>query len=357
MNINLFLNDGILTIAKTASRFYLKNQNGRHFLTNLTKSLINNASKRESYEKNGTHIPPFLIASIASVYNLHCTGCYARAGGSCSDSPSANEMSTKQWEDIFAEALTLGISFILLAGGEPLLRRDIIDICKNFPEIVFPVFTNGTLIDEQYISLFDKHRNIIPVLSIEGTANDTDIRRGNGIAGQMELLMDKLEQRGILYGLSVTVTSQNLATVTDQSFVSSLHKKGCGILFYVEYVPISANTESLVLSEQDLAFLEKKTKQLKSEFKSLILLSFPGDEKHMGGCLAAGRGFFHINPTGGAEPCPFSPYSVQNLKNASILDTLKSDFFKEVREIEERDTKHSGGCTLFRMRSEVETLL
>ncbi|MDR1136342.1 MAG: hypothetical protein LBL49_09235 [Clostridiales Family XIII bacterium] len=36
---------------------------------------------------------------------------------------------------------------------------------------------------------------------------------------------------------------------------------------------------------------------------------------------------------GGAEPCPFSPYSAMNLKTQSILEVLHSPFFEKVREI------------------------
>lgn len=48
----------------------------------------------------------------------------------------------------------------------------------------------------------------------------------------------------------------------------------------------------------------------------MVFLSFSGDEKYVGGCLAAGRGFFHINANGEVEPCPFSPYSDVNSKES-----------------------------------------
>ena len=87
------------------------------------------------------------------------------------------------------------------------------------------------------------------------------------------------------------------------------------------------------------------------------MLSFPGDEESMGGCLAAGRGFFHINAAGGAEPCPFSPYSELNVKERSIIEVLQSQFFCKVREISAAEAgNHDGGCTLFQFKNDVAAL-
>lgn len=63
----------------------------------------------------------------------------------------------------------------------------------------------------------------------------------------------------------------------------------------------------------------------------MVYLSFPGDEKGTGGCVAAGRGFFHINSHGGAEPCPFSPYSDINVRDTSLKAALNSHLFTELR--------------------------
>lgn len=81
-----------------------------------------------------------------------------------------------------------------------------------------------------------------------------------------------------------------------------------------------------------------------------------GDEQFMGGCLAAGRGFFHISPGGAAEPCPFSPFSKLNVRETSLREVLQSPFFQQVREIEARAQEHHGGCTLFLHEAEVKEL-
>ena len=356
MNLSSFLNGGIMKIADTAARFYLGNRRGQAFLFGAVGALRKSARVREQSEKNGTHIPPFLIASVASRCNLHCAGCYARATGGCCE--NKNELAASDWRRIFAQAEEIGVSFILLAGGEPLLNRDIIEAAADFPRLVFPIFTNGTLIDESYINLFDEHRNLIPVLSLEGDGARTDARRGAGVAEKVRAAAEDLKSRGILYGASITVTRENMREVTQPSFARALREGGCGVAFYVEYVPAEENTEQLVLTQEDLATLQTRVDALRADVGGMIVLSFPGDEEKMGGCLAAGRGFFHINSTGGAEPCPFSPFSQMNLREHALLDVIRSDFFTAVREIGAAEAEnHSGGCALFNHQSEVAAFL
>lgn len=360
LKLNDFMNNGIKNIADTAARFYLGNRKGQAFALNLVSAIRKSAKIREQYEQRGIHIPPFLIASVTASCNLHCTGCYAWQNGGCGGSEPQGLMDISDWKRIFTEAADTGISFILIAGGEPLLRREVIELAAQFKNIIFPIFTNGTLMDESYLSLFDQHRNLIPVLSIEGDAAKTDSRRGEGVFEKISQAAAQLKKRGILFGVSITVTTENQTEVTTDEFADQLYESGCGLAFYVEYVPAEKNTEHLILQETELEQLAQRIDALRQNKKNqgMIILSFPGNEAAMGGCLAAGRGFFHINASGGAEPCPFSPYSELSLKEKSLIEVLQSSFFDKVREISaSKALSHQGGCTLFQVESDVRQAL
>lgn len=356
MDLDVYMEQGIHAITKTVSRFYLKSKNGRHFILKFIPNLKRSEKIRRRYKEQGVNIPPFLIASITSECNLHCSGCYARADGMCGEVKKEEEMTNAHWEKIFRESENLGISFILLAGGEPLYKRELIKLAGTFKNIAFPIFTNGTLIDEEYSQIFDENRNLIPVLSIEGTGEETDLRRGEGVTEKIEKAMAEFKKKNILFAASITVTTQNFIAVSSNDYVSHLREEGCGIIFYVEYVPVEKGTENLVLSEPEIKFLDNNILKIKNEYTDLSLLSFPGDEKYMGGCLAGGRGFFHIDPIGKAEPCPFSPYSKMNLKENAIIEVIKSPFFKEIQKITGEED-HNGGCTLFRVEEKVKKLM
>lgn len=86
-------------------------------------------------------------------------------------------------------------------------------------------------------------------------------------------------------------------------------------------------------------------------------MSFPGDEKYTGGCLAAGRGFFHINANGDAEPCPFSPYSDISVRDHSLLEVLDSRLFVKMRQSGMLLGEHTGGCLLFNKEDDVKKMI
>ncbi len=316
---------------------------------------------REAAQKEGRHIPPFLIASITTQCNLHCKGCYARANHSCYDrGPTENApqlLRAEQWERIFQQAADLGIGFILLAGGEPFVRRDVLTIAGEYPDILFPVFTNGTMIDLDYLDFLDQKRNIIPIISIEGGQETTDARRGAGIYQRLHSTMRELHSRGLLFGSSVTVTKQNLDEVLSDTFINELSAAGCKAIVYVEYVPIDHQTADLALDDQTRTRMAQRLDDARESHPELLMVSFPEDERKSGGCLAAGRGFFHINAFGGAEPCPFSPYSDINVADTSLLEALQSGLFQKLQRQGNLTQEHIGGCVLFAQEAQVKLLL
>jgi len=258
---------------------------------------------------------------------------------------------------IFSEADELGISFILLAGGEPMLRRDIIEAAGEHRNILFPIFTNGTFIDEKYFALFDHCRNLIPIMSIEGNREVTDARRGKGIYDRLIANMDAFQKRGLIFGASVTVTTENLKEVSSDSFIKSLSDRGCKAVIFVEFVPVTEESKELAPGEPEREYLAGEIKRLREQVPEMVFISFPGDEKSSGGCLAAGRGFFHINSHGGAEPCPFSPYSDVNIRETGLRGALHSPLFTALQSGDLLADDHKGGCVLYEKREHVQELL
>lgn len=352
-----YLSNGVENIIKDALRASLKNPKEILFLRRFSKHTRKASMIRQKHAENGQNIPAFLIASITSSCNLHCTGCYSRANDACSDNAPLNQLSSDEWSDIFLEAKELGISFIVLAGGEPMIREDVIVKASNYPEILFPIFTNGTMINDDYLKLFDKNRNLVPILSIEGDEEVTDSRRGEGVYSKLVDSMELMNKNNIIFGASLTFTKGNLSTLLSDEFIQRLHDFGCKVIFFIEYVPVDGETVELAPSDIERELLFNEINRLRKDYDNMLFLSFPGDEKTSGGCLAAGRGFFHINSHGGAEPCPASPYSDINVKDTSLLEALNSKLFKSLRDGGLLIDDHDGGCVLFEHEDEVKRLL
>ena len=88
-----------------------------------------------------------------------------------------------------------------------------------------------------------------------------------------------------------------------------------------------------------------------------VFVAVPWDEGQVGGCLSAGRGFVHINASGGVEPCPFAPYSDVSLTDSSLVDALRSPFLTRLRTMPELSGSAGGGCSLWINREQVEKVL
>lgn len=356
-DIQAYLTRGVEWVVADAIKATLKNPRESAFMLRFAAASRAASKRRAESEKAGAHIPPFLIASITSECNLHCAGCYSRCHHATVDSAPVAQLTGAEWLRIFREADEMGISFILLAGGEPLRRRDIVEAAGERPNVLFPIFTNGTLVDDGYLELFDRCRNLLPILSIEGNQEATDARRGHGIYDRLMATMDEFRKRGLVFGASVTATTENLKEVSSDSFVRSLSDRGCKAVVFVEFVPVAEESEELAPDDAGREYLAREIDRLRGRYPEMVFVSFPGDEKSSGGCLAAGRGFFHINSHGGAEPCPFSPYSDVNVRDKSLKEVLDSALFAALRSGGLLADDHRGGCVLHEKRDQVRALL
>ncbi len=311
------------------------------------------ASRTRAFQvEQGTPVPPLLIVSTTDACNLRCAGCYAQA---LRPSPKSG-LSDEKVRDILAEAEKLGVSAILLAGGEPLLQKNWLDALATHPYLAGLVFTNGTLLHGQWLDWFNLNRQILPVISLEGNAQTTDQRRGSGVFRLIMQNLQHMQKRNLPYGLSITLSRQNIEQVRSDELIAEFTGIGCRLFVFVEYVPVEAGTDELALTlPEKQAFIEWLS--IAQRKHSALFLIFPGDETPYGGCLASARGFVHISASGDLEPCPFAPYSDRNLNQVSLEAALRSDFLKAIRDHHELLQEGRGGCALWHHQDWVASVL
>lgn len=310
------------------------------------------AKIRGSWRAQGVEVPPMAIVSVTRSCNLKCKGCYAQA----LDRKEKKDLSPDRLSSIMSEAAGLGVGTVLVAGGEPLTVPGLFDITKKYPALTFALFTNGTIVDDGIAQTLVAQRHVVPVLSMEGDSCATDRRRGEGMAAKLDNAMALLKRKGLFFGASITVTRENITQILDESYIKGLYDKGCRLFFFVEYVPVAADTESLALTQVERDELNARTAKLRKKTGALFI-AFPGDEELFGGCLAAGRGFVHINAAGDLEPCPFAPYSDRSLAEGSLKSALRSPLLQKIRQNHANLKETSGGCALWTEREWVETLV
>jgi len=298
------------------------------------------ALRRAAAAREGRSVPPVLIASVTRRCNLDCAGCYSKELRP--QGRSSVELSDERFLELFREAVSLGVGSIMLAGGEPLLRRSLLERTAEIGGLIAPVFTNGTLVDAAWLDLFSAG-SLIPIFSIEGEAAFTARRRGAGIHEAVVEQTARLRERGTPFGISVTLTSRNFETVLAPSFLEWIDGLGASALFFVEYVPAAPGTEDLALGPELHAVLCADERLGGLPYPVLRL---PGDEAASGGCLAAGRGFIHLAPDGRVEACPFAPYSDRSAASIGLAEALDSPLMAAIRERHGELDSSGGGCTL-----------
>jgi MoaA/NifB/PqqE/SkfB family radical SAM enzyme len=310
------------------------------------------ARRRAREARDGLHVPPIAIFSITNRCNLRCKGCYAQA----IRGDAADEISEERMRGIVEEADELGISFFVIAGGEPLTRPEIVDIARNHPRVIFLLITNGLLLDDELIAKLTRLHNVVPVLSIEGNQVETDERRGGGVHERLREKMELLRRAGIFFSLSFTVTRSNFDTVTDTEFLENAVQAGCRLFFHVEYTPIRAGTDDWVITDGQRESMKRLVASFRARFPA-VFIAVPWDEEEQGGCLASGRGFVHISASGDLEPCPFAPYSDANVLHVPLREALGSRFLRLMRQNHGAFAEMEGGCALWKNREAVEALL
>lgn len=350
--LTIEFNHGIRELVKDALRISVSKPSLAWFLWRTARHQRAAGHRRLTWERRGVHVPPFMIVSVTSRCNLNCKGCYSRAQHRSAD----EEMSTELLRRVLTEARELGVSIVLLAGGEPLVRQDILDVTGDFPDILFPMFTNGLLIDDQVSERLQRQKNVIPVISLEGYENQTDDRRGEGVHRHLQAIIARIRGQSIFLGTSLTVTRENYNTITSDQFIRKLIASGCKVIFYIEYIPVREGTEDWVPTREQRVQLTKTLDTMRASYPGLFI-AFPGDEEAMGGCLSSGRGFVHVSSQGDLEPCPFAPYSDTSLKDMPLREALRSRFLRTIRENHDRLHETEGGCALWQEREWVQSVL
>lgn len=220
--------------------------------------------------------------------------------------PSTATSSTWSYEDIDSiinQANELGTHVFIYTGGEPLVRKaDLIRLCDAHPDSAFLCFTNATLIDRDFVEEVARVKNFIPIISAEGSEETTDARRGEGTYQKIDRAMDLLKARGIPFGVSICYTSQNADAVCTEEYYDWLIDKGVFFAWIFTYMPVGRDSPAeLMPSPQQREMLYDFNHAMRHE-KPLLTLDFQNDGEFVGGCIAGGRRYLHINASGDVEP-------------------------------------------------------
>ena len=292
----------------------------------INASLIGTPITIENQEKYGCNIPWAILMDPTSACNLHCTGCWAAEYG------NKLNLTLDELDSIIRQGKELGTYIYIYSGGEPLVRKnDLIKLCEKHKDCAFLAFTNGTLIDDAFADEMLRVKNFVPAISIEGFEEATDFRRGAGTYHKVIEAMQRLKQRKLLFGISCCYTSKNAEVIGSEEYIDSMIDIGAKFAWLFTYMPIGADAvPELMVSAEQRKFMYDQIHKFR-QTKPLFTMDFWNDGDAVGGCIAGGRGYCHINANGDVEPCAFVHYSDSNIREKTLLEAYRSPLFMAYR--------------------------
>ena len=299
---------------------------------------------RKMREVHDCNIPWLILMDPTSACNLHCTGCWAAEYG------NKLNLSFDELDSIVTQGKELGIYFYMMTGGEPLVRKaDIIKLCEKHNDCAFHCYTNGTLVDQKLCDDMKRVGNLSLSISLEGFEDANDFRRGEGVYDKVLHAMDLLHENGLIFGNSVCYTSKNMDAVTSDEFFDLLIEHGSRFAWYFHLMPVGMKAApDLMPTKEQREYIYHRIREVRAMEggKEIFVMDFQNDGEFVGGCIAGGRNYCHINPNGDVEPCVFIHYSSANINKQSLLECLQQPLFKEYAKGQPFNHNHLRPCPM-----------
>ena len=239
-------------------------------------------------------------------------------------------------DGLVTQGSKLGCHMYMLTGGEPLVRKkDVLKLAEAHPDCLFNIFTNASLVDEAFCTECQRLGNLVFSVSLESFEPEVnDGRRGDGSFDEVIAAFDLMRAHGLIFGTSTCYTRDNIERVTSDEFFDLIIGKGCRYAWFFHYMPVGdgANADLMPTPEQREYILNRIREVRGYEGgKEIFAMDFQNDGQFVGGCIAGGRAYCHINARGDVEPCVFIHYSDANIKEKSLLECLKQPIFMAYR--------------------------
>ncbi|MDY6990742.1 MAG: radical SAM protein [Thermodesulfobacteriota bacterium] len=268
-------------------------------------------------------IPLFGSIDLTYQCNLRCVHCYLGDKGGMKGRPG-EELSTAQWTDLIDEITEAGCLYLLITGGEPLVRKDFPLIYRHAREsgLLVTVFTNGTLITDRLLDLFDELPPHVVDITVYGATSST-YEKITGVRGSYEKCLKGIQR---LLDHEVNVTLKTVIMTLNQHEVFDIEDMATsyGVRFRSDpavFPCLDGDKTPLGfrLTPQEAVAVElsdaERLRQWRDVFEKFRDVPMTDDLYQCG----AGRSMFHVDPYGSLRPCVMVGGPKYDLLSGSFL--------------------------------------
>lgn len=190
-------------------------------------------------------IPLHGVFELTSRCNFNCKMCYIH-GIDDMEKLRRRELSVEQWIEIAEEARKQGLLFLLLTGGEAMLRDDFAQLYEALAQMGFRlvVNTNGSLMTNEILDLFQKYPPGRVNVSVYGASDETYGRLcGNCAKEKVVKAVQDMKKIGLSVRTTMTVTPYNCE---DMKAVFEFSREEDTLLEMTSYLfpPVRRNEEN-----------------------------------------------------------------------------------------------------------------
>ncbi len=287
---------------------------------------------------------PFLVAlNLTRRCNLRCAHCYLDAG--TRELGGADELGTAEVTALLERIANLSDeTLVVLTGGEPLLRRDVLELARHAAGLglMVVVGTNGTLLDGARVAALQDAG--VRALGISLDSLDPAYHDGfRGVAGTWKQTMagiDACRRAGLMFQIHFSVTDDNADELDDMiAFARSAGASVLNVFFLVctgrgeTVTNISREVYERVLGRVAQAAREEEELLVRARcaphFKRMALETDPAlpvtllHGYEAGGCLAGTR-YCRVTPEGELTPCPYMDASVGSIRERDFVELWRA---------------------------------
>ena len=153
------------------------------------------------------------------------------------------------------------------------------------------------------------------------------VLHGDGciVEHRQEILLHVSDLRGV----PLETVKHKVEMICSEEYFDWMVEMGAKFCWIFTYMRVGSGAPTdLMASAEQREFMYRQVRAFRKT-KPLFTMDFWNDGEYVGGCIAAGRNYLHINANGDIEPCAFIHYSDSNIKDKTLLEAFQSPLFMD----------------------------
>ena len=307
-------------------------------IKNIGYSVFSRGIHHAAFIKN---IPVEGSMELTRHCNLNCVHCYIR------DNSVQDELTGNELFRLLDEITDAGCLWLLMSGGEPLLRDDFRDVYRHAKKkgLLITLFTNGTLIDGELAAFLKAQRPFSVEITLYGASRET-YEAVSGVGGSYDACINGIR---LLANNGIPPALKTMAMELNKHEIPEMRRfaKSLGLPF--RYDPVlsprldgSLSPYKVRLPENEVVSLDMCDPERSREWIELYgKYGGPASEEYLFNC-GAGRSRFHITSCGKLQVCDLVPEPAYALRHGSFKEGYA--MFPPVRERRLGAGRTCAGC-------------